>query len=118
MLLMEWVEVLSIVLGSGIASSLVTHILTKRKRGIEDEGAEDDVLMKEIQFLTERQNMLNTQLNDAMKRELEHMGKISELSATIDGLKREIEKLKNSEHGEHGEKPQPKPQQTENQNPK
>ena len=113
---MEWIEVLSIVLSSGIASSLVTHILTKRKRGIEDEGAEDDVLMKEIQFLTERQNMLNTQLNDAMKRELEHMTKISELSATIEGLKREVEELKHGEHGEHGEQPEPKP--NENQKPK
>ena len=112
---MEWVEVLSIVLGSGIASSLVTHILTKRKRGIEDEGAEDDVLMKEIQFLTERQNMLNTQLNEAMKRELEHMSKISELSATIEGLKREVEELKHGEHGEHGEQPKRNP--NENQKP-
>ena len=104
---MEWIEVLSIVLGSGIASSLVTHILTKRKRGIEDEGAEDDVLMKEIQFLTERQNLLNTQLNEAMKRELEHMTKISELSQTIDRMASEIEKLKHGEHGEHGEQPEP-----------
>ena len=104
---MEWVEVLSIVLSSGILSSIVTHILTKRKRGIEDEGAEDDVLIKEIQFLTERQNLLNTQLNEAMKRELEHMSKISELSATIEGLKREIEELKHGEHGEHGEQPEP-----------
>lgn len=89
----SWVEVLSIMLSSGIVSSIVTHFLTKKRRSIENEGAEDDVLIKEINFLTERQNMLNTQLNEAMKRELEHMKKISELSQTIEDMSAEIEKL-------------------------
>ena len=37
------------------------------------------------------------------------MTKISELSATIEGLKREVEELKHGEHGEHGEQPKPQP---------
>lgn len=91
---MSWFDVISIVVSSGVLTSVITHLLTRRKFKVETDGAENDVLINEINFLSQRQELLQTQLTEAMARELDKMKKIAELNETIARLTAEINQLK------------------------
>lgn len=80
-------ELLGIVLGSDLITGVVTHLLTRRKYKVDTTDTETSVLQREITFLSERLEMLNTQLNSAVEREIQNIKTIAELQQEIANLK-------------------------------
>lgn len=80
-------EILGIVLGSDVITAVVTHFLTRKRYNVDTTDAETAVLQREITFLSERLEMLNTQLNSAVEREIQNIKTIAELQQEIANLK-------------------------------
>ena len=86
---MDVFGLLGIVLGSDLITGLVTHLLTKRKYKAETSDIETNVFQKEISFLSERLEMLNTQLNNAVEKDIQNMKTIAQLQQQIIDLQSE-----------------------------
>lgn len=80
-------EILGIILGSDLITGLVTHFLTRKKYKVETTDTETTVLQREITFLSERLEMLNKQLTEAVEREIQNIKTIAELQQEIINLK-------------------------------
>jgi len=86
---MTTLEFIIAIISTDIISIIVTHLLTKRRYKAETNDIETNVFQKEITFLSERLEMLNKQLNEAVEKDIQNIKTIAELKKQIADLENE-----------------------------
>ena len=81
------IECIAAIIGSDVVVGIVTHLLARKKYKIENTDAETQVLQREIEFLSQRLEKVNVQLNKAVEEEIKHIKQIAKLEKELAFLK-------------------------------